>query len=108
MTRLQSRPQQPLLSLTDLAAEANLFFPVEGVSSALLSIVDGTANNSGNEQTVTITTDADFTAAQNPSAGACRKAPSAILVEVCFYVPAPAPDYDDAHIPYGIEAGQGY
>ena len=58
---------------------------------------------------MTITTDADFTAAQkNPSAGACRKAPSAILVEVCFYVPAPAPDYDDAHIPYGIEAGQGY
>ena len=92
----------------DLAAEANLFFPVEGVSSALLSIVDGTPNNSGNEQTVTITTSADFTAAQNPSAGACRKAPSAILVEVCFYVPAPAPDYDDAHIPYGIEAGQGY
>ena len=100
-------PATPAVA-TDLTAEANLFFPVEGVSSALLSIVDGTANNSGNEQTVTITTDADFTAAQNPSAGACRKAPSAILVEVCFYVPAPAPDYDDAHIPYGIEAGQGY
>ena len=58
--------------------------------------------------TVAITTSADFTAEQNPSAGACRKAPSAILVEVCYYVPAPAPDYDDAHIPYGVEAGQGY
>ena len=91
---------------TPLTSEANLFFPAEGETSALLSIVDGTA--SGADVTVEITTSADFTAAQNPSAGACRKAPSAILVEVCYYVPAPAPDYDDAHIPYGVEAGQGY
>ena len=91
---------------TPLTSEADLFFPAEGETSALLSIVDGTA--SGADVTVEITTSADFTAEQNPSAGACRKAPSAILVEVCYYVPAPAPDYDDAHIPYGVEAGQGY
>ena len=91
---------------TPLTSEADLFFPAKGETSALLSIVDGTA--SGADATVEITTSADFTAEQNPSAGACRKAPSAILVEVCFYVPAPAPDYDDAHIPYGVEAGQGY
>ena len=33
--------------------------------------------------------------------------PSAILVEVCYYVPAPAPDAEDAHIPYAVEAGSG-
>ena len=91
-----------------LTSEADLFFPVEGVSSALNSVVDGTAVSTSAETAVEITTSADFTAEQNPSAGACRKAPSAILVEVCYYVPAPAPDYDDAHIPYGVEAGQGY
>ena len=91
-----------------LTSEADLFFPVEGVSSALDGVVDGTAVSTSAETAVEITTSADFTAEQNPSAGACRKAPSAILVEVCYYVPAPAPDYDDAHIPYGVEAGQGY
>jgi len=30
------------------------------------------------------------------------------LVEVCYYVPAPAPDAEDAHIPYATEAGSGY
>ena len=91
-----------------LTSEADLFFPVEGVSSALNSVVDGTAVSTSAETAVEITTSADFTAEQNPSAGACRNSPSAILVEVCYYVPAPAPDYDDAHIPYGVEAGQGY
>ena len=91
---------------TDLTAEATGFVPENGETSALLSVVDGTAT--GTDTAVTITTDADLIAAQNPSAGACRKAPSAILVEVCYYVPAPAPGYDDAHIPYGVEAGQGY
>ena len=43
----------------------------------------------------------------NPSAGACRNSPSALIVEVCYYIPAPAPDYDDVHIPYAVEAGQG-
>jgi len=81
------------------------FFPEEGASSVMLSILDGTALA---EKTVTVTTSADFTAKINPSAGACRNSPSAILAEVCFYIPAPAPSYDDAHIPYAIEAGQGY
>ena len=91
-----------------LTSAADLFFPAEGAASALNSVVDGTAVSTSVETAVEITTSADFTAEQNPSAGACRKAPSAILVEVCYYVPAPAPDYDDAHIPYGVEAGQGY
>jgi len=90
-----------------LTAETDGFFPADGVSSALNSIVDGTAISTSSSTAVTITTSADLTAEQKPSAGADRKSPSAILVEVCYYRPAPAPDAEDAHIPYGIEAGQG-
>ena len=91
-----------------LAAGADKFFPADGVSSALTSIVDGTAQSAGSDTPIEVTTSADFTAEQNPSAGACRKAPSAIIVEICYYVPAPAPSADEVNIPYGIEAGQGY
>ncbi len=91
---------------TDLTAEADGFFPENGLSSAMLSVVDGTATTSDTE--VTITTDADLIAALDPSAGACRNSPSAIIVEVCWYKAAPAPSYDDVHIPYAVEAGQGY
>ena len=90
----------------DLTAEADGYFPENGVSSAMLSVVDGTA--AGSDTTVEIETDAVLIASLDPSAGACRNSPSAILVEVCWYVPAPAPGYDDAHIPYAVEAGQGY
>jgi len=34
------------------------------------------------------------------------KGQTAILVEVCFFIDAPAPDGDDVHLPYPIEAGQ--
>ena len=95
-------------SLVTLTAEADGFFPADGVSSTLLSLVDGTAVNSGADVSVNIITNDDFTAELDPSAGACRNSPSAILVEVCYYRPAPAPDTEDAHIPYAIEAGQGY
>ena len=90
-----------------LTAGADEFFPENGVSSALTSIVDGTAISTSADTTVQVITSAAFTAEQNPSAGACRKSPSAIIVEVCYYRPAPAPDYEDAHIPYAVEAGQG-
>jgi hypothetical protein len=91
-----------------LTAESTGFFPINGESSALNSIVDGTAISTGSDTTVQVITSADFVAEQNPSAGADRKSPSAILVEVCYYRPAPASDAEDAHIPYGVEAGQGY
>ena len=91
---------------TDITAEADGFFPEAGLSSAMLSVVDGTP--SGSDTTVTITTDADLIAALKPSAGACRNSPSAIIVEVCWYKAAHAPSYDDAHIPYAVESGQGY
>ncbi len=90
-----------------LTAEADGYFPENGVSSALTSIVDGTAVNVSADTAVQVTTDADLIASLDPSAGACRNSPSAILVEVCYYRPAPAPDTEDAHIPYAVEAGQG-
>ena len=91
-----------------LTAEANGFFAINGASSALNSIVDGTALSTSVDTAVQVITSADLVAEQNPSAGAGRKSPSAILVEVCYYRPAPAPDAEDAHIPYSVEAGQGY
>ena len=90
-----------------LTAEADGYFPENGVSSALNSIVDGTAVNVGADTVVEVTTDADLVASLDPSAGACRNSPSAILVEVCYYRAAPAPDSEDAHIPFAVEAGQG-
>ena len=89
-----------------VTAEADLYFPEEGATSALISILDGTAV--GIDTAIELTTDADFTASLNPSAGACRNSPSALIVEVCYYRAAPAPDAEDAHIPFATEAGQGY
>jgi len=89
-----------------VTAEADLYFPEEGSTSALGNILGGTAVTA--DTAIELTTDADFTASLDPSAGACRNSPSALLVEVCYYRAAPAPDCEDAHVPFAIEAGQGY
>ena len=89
-----------------VTAGADSFFPAEGATSDLSNILGGTAV--GVDTAIEVTTSADFTAALSPSAGACRNSPSAILVEVCYYRAAPAPDTEDAHVPFAIEAGQGY
>ena len=90
-----------------LTAEADGYFPENGVSSALTSIVDGTAVSVGTDTAVEVTTSADLVASLSPSAGACRNSPSVILVEVCYYRAAPAPDAEDAHVPFAVEAGSG-
>lgn len=87
-------------------ALATGFFEPVGEFSAFTSILDGTGVTQ--DTTVTIVTSAGLVARQDPSAGACRHSPSAILVEVCYFLPDAAPDADDVHIPYGVEAGQGY
>lgn len=89
----------------DLTADADGFYPVDGTASALPSILNGTALSA--DTAIEVTTEGVNVAKLNPSAGACRNSPSAILVEVCYFVPAPAPSYDDAHVPYAVEAGQG-
>ena len=84
------------------------YFAPEGAVSAMESIVDGTAISVTDDTPVQVTTSADLIASLSPSAGACRTSPSALMVEVCYYRPAPAPDAEDAHIPFATEAGQGY
>ena len=88
-------------------ALADGFFEPVGEFSACVSILDGTGLSQDTAIQVTVA-DGDLVARQNPSAGACRNSPSAILVEVCYFLPDAAPDADDVHIPYGVEAGQGY
>ena len=87
-------------------AEDDGYFNPVGEFSAFLSILDGTAL--ATDTAVQVTTDADLIASLKPSAGACRKSPSAIIVEVCYFMPDAVADADDLHIPYGVEAGQGY
>ena len=88
-----------------LTAGADSFYPAAGETSALGDILGGSAV--GSDTQVQITTNGVNTAELNPSAGACRNSPSVILVEVCYYRAAAAPDADDASIPYAVEAGQG-
>ena len=88
-----------------LTADADGFYPENGEGSVLVSILDGTALAA--DTPILLETTAVSHAMLNPSAGACRNSPSALIVEICYYVPAPAPDYDDVHIPYAVEAGQG-
>ena len=83
--------------------------PVGTWVDPMLSIVDtaSTGDLTDPETTVPIqvVTSADLEAHLDPSAGACRNSPSAILVEVCYFLPDAAPDADDVHIPYAVEAG---
>jgi len=87
-------------------AEADGYFNPVGEFSLFESILDGTGLAS--DTPVQVTTSADLIASIKPSAGACRKSPSAIIVEVCYFLPDAVADADDLHIPYAVEAGQGY
>lgn len=87
-------------------AEADGYFNPVGEFSLFESILDGTGLAAATP--VQVTTSADLIAHIKPSAGACRKSPSAIIVEVCYFLPDAVADADDLHIPYAVEAGQGY
>ena len=82
------------------------YFSAVGEFSLFESILDGTGL--AGETAVKVVASADLIASVKPSAGACRKSPSAIIVEVCYYMPDAVTDADDLHIPYAVEAGQGY
>ena len=85
------------------------FNPVGAWVDPMLSIVDTASTGDLTDPLTTVpiqvTTSADLQARLDPSAGACRNSPSAILVEVCYFLPDAAPDADDVHIPYAVEAG---
>jgi len=50
---------------------------------------------------ITITADGDLTIVDAGDQ-------AAVLVEVCYFIPGDAPTTDDLHLPYKVEAGQGY
>lgn len=87
-------------------AGADGYFAPVGEFSLFESILDGTGLVASTP--VQVTTSADLIASIKPSAGACRKSPSAIIVEVCYFLPDAVADADDLHIPYAVEAGQGF
>ena len=86
-------------------AGADGYFNPVGEFSLFTSILDGSAL--GSDTVISVETSAALIARQNPSAGACRFSPSAIIAEVCYFMPDAVADADDLHIPYGVEAGQG-
>jgi hypothetical protein len=88
-------------------AEADGYFNPVGEFSLFASILDGTGLAAETPVTVD-TAGGGLIASVKPSAGACRKSPSAIIVEVCYFMPDAVADADDLHIPYAVEAGQGY
>ena len=88
-------------------AEADGYFNPVGEFSLFASILDGTGLAAETAVTVDVA-GGGLIASQKPSAGACRKSPSAIIVEVCYFMPDAVADADDLHIPYAVEAGQGY
>ena len=92
-------------AVANRAGSDGYYNPV-GEFSLFTSILDGTALSG--DTAVSVVTSAPLIASQNPSAGACRKSPSAIIVEVCYFMPDAVADADDLHIPYGVEAGQGF
>tara|TARA_R100001443_G_scaffold9027_2_gene18517 strand:+ start:9161 stop:9829 length:669 start_codon:yes stop_codon:yes gene_type:complete len=86
-------------------AAADGYFAPVGEFSAFTSILDGSGLGSATAVQVTVA-GGGLIASQKDPAGAGRNAPSAILVEVCYFLPDAAPDYEDVHIPYAVEAGQ--
>ncbi len=87
-------------------AGADGYFSAVGEFSLFGSSLDGTALSG--DTTVQIGVSKDVIASVKPSAGACRKSPSAIIVEVCYFMPDAVADADDLHMPDAVEAGQGY
>ena len=90
-----------------MTASADGFFAPVGELSGFTSLLEGSGLGSATAVQVTVN-GGGVIAKQNPTAGADRDAPSALLVEVCYFLPDAAPSLDDVNIPYGVEAGQGY
>ena len=80
-------------------AAAGGVFPAEGNASSFLLTTTLTAE--GSDASITIANSGDLTIV-DPGEQAC------VIVEVCYFVPSEAPTTDDVHLPYSVEAGQGY
>ena len=80
-----------------LADDADGKFPLGGEFTSFDGL-DAT------QTTTDITVQATVAGANLEKVDASKEA--AIIVEVCFYMNAPAPDADDVHLPYPTESGQ--
>ena len=84
-------------------AGADGYFSAVGEFSLFESILDGTALASDSAVSITVSKDVIASTADSN-----KTSPSAIIVEVCYFMPDAVADADSIHIPYAVEAGQGY
>ena len=82
-------------SLAAVAGE----FPEAGAASAFDGFSTVSSESSG--ATITAAYSGDLTIVDKDSQ-------AAVIVEVCYYIPAGGPDADDVSLPYKTEAGSGY
>ena len=87
----------------EVAAVASVF-PAEGDRTAFAFTTALTAL--GSDTAVQATLSGDLTP-DNSGSAAIGTSQSAVIVEVDFFMDAPAPDGDDTHLPYKTVAGQG-
>ena len=90
--------------LTSAGLEASLAavggeFPAAGAVSAFDGLTTVSSESSG--ATITAAYSGDLTIVDPDSC-------AAVLVEVCYYIPADGPTADDVSLPYKTEAGSGY
>jgi len=85
--------------LATLTADTDGVFAAEGASNEFA--FDTALTKEVSEVLVTAANNSDLTIVDADST-------AAIIVEVDYYVDAPAPTYEDVPLPFKVEAGQGY
>ena len=108
------------VNVVNLEATGTQTVAVDGLTTAgleaSLAAVDGQFDENGASTPfdgfATVSTEASGATITITSSGTLSlidpDSQAAVLVEVCYYMPGPAPDADDTSLPYKVEAGQGY
>lgn len=87
-----------------LTADAEGAYPAEGAVTPFAGFSGITPL--GADTTITATTDGELIVDTTECAGT-GDTQSAVIVEVDFFLDAPAPDRDDVHLPFKVVSGQG-
>ena len=87
-----------------LTADAEGKYPAEGAVTPFEGFSGITAL--GADTTITATSDGELIVDTTECAGT-GDTQSAVIVDVDFFLDAPAPDRDDVHLPFKVVAGQG-
>ena len=108
------------INVENLAATGTQTVAVDGLTTAgleaSLAAADGVFPESGASTAfdgfATVSTEAAAATISAAYSGDLKivdaDSQAAVLVEVCYYLDAPAPDSDDVSLPYKVEAGSGY